>query len=81
MTANFSQGYALLIGVGADLPITVIDANAIKTILTDPNRAAYPLNQVELLIEEGATRKSILNAFDRLIVKIQKSPNSTVIVY
>ena len=31
---QFTDGYALIIGVGADLPVTVVDAGAINDILT-----------------------------------------------
>lgn len=51
---------ALLIGVGADLPVTVEDAIALHNILIDPNRAAYPPAQVTLLTETAATRQNIL---------------------
>ncbi|MBN3943773.1 MAG: hypothetical protein V7L21_32490 [Nostoc sp.] len=43
---TFTNGYALLIGVGADLPVTVLDATALKDILIDSDRAAYPLIQI-----------------------------------
>ncbi|MEH2297154.1 hypothetical protein [Nostoc sp.] len=46
---TFTNGYALLIGVGADLPVTVKDATAIRDILIDPSRAAYPPEQVKQL--------------------------------
>ncbi|MEH1971552.1 MULTISPECIES: hypothetical protein [unclassified Nostoc] len=36
---TFTNGYALLIGVGADLPVTVKDATAIEVILIDGDRA------------------------------------------
>ncbi|WP_375510018.1 hypothetical protein [uncultured Nostoc sp.] len=38
---TFTEGYALLIGVGADLPVTVKDATAIQDMLIDSDRAAY----------------------------------------
>ncbi|MEH2317870.1 hypothetical protein [Nostoc sp.] len=38
---TLTNGYALLIGVGADLPVTVKDATAIQDILIDSDRAAY----------------------------------------
>ncbi|MCC5664758.1 hypothetical protein LC653_12710 [Nostoc sp. CHAB 5784] len=43
---TFSNGYTLLIGVGADLSVTVLDATAIRDILIDGDRAAYSLIQV-----------------------------------
>jgi hypothetical protein len=78
---TFSNGYALLIGVGADLPVTVKDATALRDVLVNPNRAAYPQEQVELLIEKAADRQCIIDAFDRLIERVNQNPNATVIVY
>lgn len=77
----FTDGYALLIGVGADLPVTVHDASALHALLIDTKRAAYPSEHVEVLTESGASRQSILNAFDRLARRVGNNPNSTVIVY
>ena len=49
MTQTFNHGYALLIGVGAiakypdwSLPVTVKDMTALRNLLTDPTRCAYP---------------------------------------
>lgn len=81
MTEAFTQGHALIIGVGADLPATVKDATALRDVLVDSNRAAYPLSQVELLTEANASRQHILEAFDRLINRVEKDSTSTVIIY
>jgi hypothetical protein len=78
---NFSNGYALIIGVGFDLPVTVKDATALHDVLVDPGRAAYPKHQVEILIEAEANRAEIIAAFDRLIENVNRNPNATVIVY
>lgn len=79
--AIFTNGYALLIGVGADLPVTVKDATALKNVLIDPNRAAYPPEQVTLLTETSATRQNILAAFDQIITQVDQNPNATAIIY
>ena len=42
--ATFERGYALVVGVGADLPSTVDDARGLADILKDPARSAYPLD-------------------------------------
>ncbi|WP_293087394.1 hypothetical protein [Okeania sp. SIO3B5] len=63
---TFSNGYALLIGIGADLPVTVQDATALHNILIDPSKAAYSKEQAVLLTETSATRLKILAAFDSL---------------
>jgi uncharacterized caspase-like protein len=79
MAEMFTQGFALAIGVGADLPYTVDDANALANILTDPGRCAYPESQVNLLVSEAATRDNILSALDRL-AEIN-DPEATVTIY
>jgi hypothetical protein len=78
---GFENGYALLIGIGSDLPVTVQDATALRDVLIDPTRAAYPQEQVQLLTEENARRRNILDAFDQLIEKVNQNPGATVIIY
>ena len=78
---TFTNGYALLIGVGADLPVTVKDATALRDILIDSDRATYPLEQVTLLTETFATRQNILTAFDQIIAQVNQNPDATVIIY
>jgi hypothetical protein len=75
----FDQGYALIVGVGADLPNTMDDAVSLADILKDPARCAYPTDQVHLLTGEAATRGALLSALDAL----SRSANSqaSVIVY
>ena len=79
MSPSFQAGHALLIGAGADLPFTIDDARGIADILKDPERCAYPLGQVELLVGEVAHRQAVLDALDRLAEKADES--STVIIY
>jgi len=81
MDVTFSNGYALLIGVGDDRPVTARDAKGLYEVLVDPARAAYPPKQVEPLIETNATRDNILTNFDLLIERVKKNPEATVIVY
>ena len=57
--SEFQQGHALVIGVGADLENTVVDAKGVAEILRDPERCAYPTSQVHLLTEGQATRDGI----------------------
>jgi hypothetical protein len=71
-------GRALVIGVGADLPITVADATAVADLLRDPGRCAYPPDQVHLLIESNATREHILAGLDELAAV---PADASVIVY
>jgi hypothetical protein len=65
---TFNRGYALLIGVGGDLPTTVQDASALHAFLVDPQRCGYPRDQVRLLTEDQARREDILGGLDWLIV-------------
>jgi hypothetical protein len=81
MTELFEHGYGLLIGVGADLPVSVKDATALAKLLTDPTRAAYPSTQVDLLTEAEASRQGILDGLNRLIGRVKSDPEATVIVY
>lgn len=81
MTVNtFKNGHSLIVGVGADLPVTISDATALRDLLIDPHRAGYHGSHVELLTEAKATRQGILQAFDRLIERT-RDLQATVIVY
>jgi hypothetical protein len=81
MAELFSSGYGLLIGIGGDLPVTTADATGLRDLLIDEARAAYPPENVEMVVEAKATRETILCAFDRLQEKVVKDPEATVIVY
>ncbi|RKZ54462.1 MAG: caspase family protein [Candidatus Parabeggiatoa sp. nov. 3] len=79
MSNIFENGYALSIGIGADLPVTIKDATAIYELLTDRTRCAYDKNNVKLLTEYEATRDAILDALDWIASK--STANSTVVLY
>jgi hypothetical protein len=79
MQTIFPSGHALIVGVGVDLPNTVDDAQGLAEILRDPERCAYPAEQVELLVSESAKRSDILAGLDRLAQRSDE--NSTVIIY
>ncbi len=66
MNASFAHGHALIVGVGADLPNTVDDAIGLAGILRDPERCAYPNDQVQLLTGANANKDAILRALDAL---------------
>lgn len=78
---TFNDGYALLIGVGADLPVTVHDAKGIYNILTDSTRCAYPPEQVKLLTETEATRANILKELDWMIEQTRRNPQAVALIY
>ncbi len=79
MAETFVQGYAVVVGVGADLPVTVDDAAAVADLLRDPARCAYPPEQVYLLTGEQATGEAILATLDAL--SRSTTAQSTVVVY
>ncbi len=69
----FNQGHALIIGIGsyahiptANIPISVTDAQAVQTVLCDPQFCGYPPEQVILLHDAQTTRQGIVNTLDTL---------------
>ena len=69
----FTQGHALLIGVGAyqheprmNVPATAADARAVANVLRDPDFCGYPDDQVKPLCFGAAKREGILVALDTL---------------
>ena len=78
---RFTHGYALVVGVGADLKVTASDAEGFSDILTDKGRCAYPPENVKLLTESHACRDRILEGLDWLAVKATADPAATIIFY
>jgi uncharacterized caspase-like protein len=79
MAEFFDRGHALVIGVGADLPVTETDARGLADLLRDPARCAYPQGQVTLLTGSSATRVAILDSLDALAQAA--APETTTLVY
>jgi Caspase domain/Effector-associated domain 11 len=79
----FTQGYALLIGVGNDLPATVKDVEGVESLLLDPLRAAYPRDQVITLTEKNASKAGMLEAFASFpaLVNGGQNTDNTVLIY
>ncbi len=77
--SSFEKGHALLIGVGADLPCTVRDAEGLATVITDPRRCAYAESRVNVLTEKCADHQGVLRALNELAASCQE--DSAVIVY
>ena len=77
--SKLKKAYALLIGVGNDLPVTIDDATAIKNTLADASLASYPPENIFFLTGKKATRKGILKAFDKLIAKVDEE--SSVLLF
>lgn len=89
MSNSFSQGYALLVGVGQSanpawsLPVTVKDMQALGALLSDPNLCAYPddTGHIRLLHDDGATRQAILDGLAWLAERAAADPEATIMVY
>ncbi len=60
MSQSFPHGYGVVVGVGADLPVTIKDATAISDALVDPSRCSYETDHVRLLTGESARRQEIV---------------------
>lgn len=74
-----SKMYALLIGVGDDLPYTIKDATKLYDTLIDPELAGYEKDNVILVCDKEATRDGILNSLDKLIETTNE--DSSVLIY
>lgn len=82
----FTHGHALIIGIGSyqyeprqNVPITVADAEAVATVLRDPQYCGYPAEQVTLLTNANATRDRILAALNDLAARA--APDDTVVIF
>ena len=71
--------FALIIGVGDDLPYTIDDAKKLRDTLVDPKLVGYPEENVILRTGKNADRKGILGAFDELKEKTDK--HSSILFY
>ena len=84
---KFSNGYALLIGVGESftkkwsLPVTVKDAKALHGVLTNPHLCAYDPDHIRLIHDDKATKDGILNGLTWLKDQSAADADATVIVY
>lgn len=77
--SHLDNAYALLIGIGKDLPASTRDAKAIAQLLANPEKVGYKPENIQLLVEEEATRDGILEAFDQLIKKTNE--DSSVLLF
>jgi hypothetical protein len=75
--AHFSFGHALIIGVGTyqdthirSVSTTANDARALASLLRDPQLAAYPDAQVNILLDAKASRTNILDALEDLANRV-----------
>ncbi len=82
----FSQGRALLIGVGTyrhapwlDVPICAADARAVAAVLRDPDYCGYPADRVSVVHDASASRDGVLAALDDLAA--QAGEDDTVLLF
>lgn len=80
MGQTFQKGYAVVIGVGADLPVTVDDADVMAKQLTNTDYCAYPDKQVHLLTGNNADRTSVLSSL-KWLSKVTTKDDTVVIYY
>ncbi len=90
MQQFFTQGYSLLIGVGQcenypkwSLPVTVRDAQAIQSCLTDQTLCAYPNDDEHLrfLQNSTASRQGILDGLSWLKEQVEQDEEATAVMY
>lgn len=79
--STFEHGYALLVGVGADLPETERDARRVAEILIDPLRCAYRPQNVRLLTGPEANRPAVLAGLNWLAERSRNDPHAAVVFY
>ncbi|HYV91516.1 MAG TPA: caspase family protein [Chitinophagales bacterium] len=80
MNDKFNQGFAVIVGVGnPDIAGTINDAKGLAEILKDPQRCAYPEENISLLLDKESVCKNVVGALQSLQNKT--SSDSTVIFY
>jgi hypothetical protein len=86
MKQTFAAGRALLIGIGQGYPgrlelpgVVRADAEGVARVLTDPALCGYPDENVQLLLDEQATRANIIEGLHRLANTAQ--PDDTVFLF
>lgn len=86
---TFDAGYALLIGVDQNatvawaLPDVAKDVAALREVLSDPERCAYPAANVRVLTGESATRQGILEGLIWLAERLRNAADAaaTAVIY
>ena len=61
--------------------MTVQDATALRDLLVDPDRAELSAGTGGAVSETAASRQAILDAFDRLAKRVNRSTDATVFIY
>ncbi len=73
--------FAVLIGIGDDLPCTIKDAEGIYAQLLDQSRCGFKMGNVRLLIEPDATKARILEELKWLRSRLEANPEAVFVVY
>jgi len=89
VSGEFTNGYALLIGVDENyvdkwaLPDVAKDVTALAKVLTHPERCAYLADNVKVLTGLAATRQGILDGLEWLqgCIDADASGNTTAVIY
>jgi uncharacterized caspase-like protein len=89
MAKQFTNGYALLIGVNENinptwaLPDVEKDVTALKNVIIHPERCAYLPDNVKVILGKDSTRQNILEELKWLKKKINAdtSKNATAVVF
>jgi uncharacterized caspase-like protein len=89
MAKQFTNGYALLIGVNENinptwaLPDVAKDVLALQTVLSHPERCAYLKDNVKVILGKDSIRQNILGGLAWLKNKINDdvSGNATAVVF
>jgi hypothetical protein len=83
---SFNGGRALLIGIGQAYPgrlqlpaLVRADAEGLASILTNQDLCGYPAENVQLLLDEAATRDRILDGLHTLARSA--APSDTVVIF
>lgn len=85
---QFTNGYALLIGVNENqpgfrsLPDVLKDITALRNVLTDSQRCAYQPENIEVITGKKATKQGIINGVKWLADKVKQAGKSaTGVIY
>jgi hypothetical protein len=72
--------FALIVGVGGvDIPETITDAKDIRDVLI--SNGAYDSQNTFFCTGQNSTKENIINAFDAIISRTEKTEDSTVFIY
>ena len=81
------ERFAVLIGIGdyrdpsiSDLNYAAADVNSVYSLLTDPRRGGFPKENVQLILDRKATRRSIVKAIGDWLFR-KAGPDDEVFVY